>query len=132
MITMAAVGVALDLITWIMPHYVVWGLHLRRAHKVAITALFAFGILSEATCAWFDDKTDRIQDDCHWRFSYYCHHRRVFWWRSDLWHRHQLALGARPDEYRYHRCLLATLASSIREGGATQTHAYPYPRYPAH
>ncbi|KAF2629538.1 hypothetical protein BU25DRAFT_429826 [Macroventuria anomochaeta] len=43
---MAVVGVGLDLITWITPHYVVWGLRLRRAHKLAITAIFAFGILT--------------------------------------------------------------------------------------
>lgn len=45
MITMAAVGVGLDLITWITPHCVVWSMRLRLAHKIAITAIFAFGIL---------------------------------------------------------------------------------------
>lgn len=48
MITIAAVGVGLDIITWLTPHYVVWRLRLRLAHKLAITAVFAFGILSDA------------------------------------------------------------------------------------
>jgi hypothetical protein len=47
MITIAAVGVGLDIVTWLAPHYVVWGLQLRLAHKFAITAIFAFGILSQ-------------------------------------------------------------------------------------
>lgn len=42
---MTTVGIGLDLITWVTPHYVVWGLHVRLAHKVAISAIFAFGIL---------------------------------------------------------------------------------------
>jgi len=37
----------LDIATWLTPHYVVWALRLRLAHKLAITAIFAFGILSE-------------------------------------------------------------------------------------
>lgn len=46
MITIAAVGVGLDTIIWLAPHYVVWTLQLRLAYKLAITAIFAFGILS--------------------------------------------------------------------------------------
>lgn len=46
MITNAAVGVGLDIVTWLTPHYVVWSLQLRLAHKLAITVIFAFGILS--------------------------------------------------------------------------------------
>ena len=46
---MAAVGVGVDVTTWITPHYVVWGLRLRLAHKLAITVIFAFGILFDTT-----------------------------------------------------------------------------------
>lgn len=45
---MAALGVALDLLTWTIPHCVVWRLRLRLAHKIAITAIFALGILCDA------------------------------------------------------------------------------------
>lgn len=44
--TVVAVGLGVDILTWTTPHYVVWGLQLRRAHKLAITAIFAIGILS--------------------------------------------------------------------------------------
>jgi hypothetical protein len=43
----AACGLALDVLTWTLPHCVVWRLQLRLAHKVAITVIFAFGSLSE-------------------------------------------------------------------------------------
>ncbi|KAF1917085.1 hypothetical protein BDU57DRAFT_448159, partial [Ampelomyces quisqualis] len=42
----AAIGVALDAFTWMLPHYVVWRLQLRPAHKMAITAIFALGLLN--------------------------------------------------------------------------------------
>ncbi|KAF2131112.1 hypothetical protein P153DRAFT_211291 [Dothidotthia symphoricarpi CBS 119687] len=45
-ITIAAVGVAIDCVTWMLPHWVVWNLQLRPAHKVAITAIFALGTLN--------------------------------------------------------------------------------------
>ncbi|KAH5129808.1 hypothetical protein HBH70_199540 [Parastagonospora nodorum] len=45
-VNMAALGVALDLLTWTIPHCVVWRLQLRLAHKMAITAIFALGILN--------------------------------------------------------------------------------------
>ncbi|KAF2036408.1 hypothetical protein EK21DRAFT_96328 [Setomelanomma holmii] len=41
-----ALGVALDGLTWLLPHCVVWRLQLRRAHKLAITTIFAFGVLN--------------------------------------------------------------------------------------
>ena len=40
-----ACGMAIDLAIWSLPHFVVWKLQLRRAHKVAITIIFALGIL---------------------------------------------------------------------------------------
>lgn len=43
-----AVGLVVDILTWAMPHYVVWGMQLRLAHKLAITAIFAIGTLSGA------------------------------------------------------------------------------------
>ena len=46
-IAIAATGVVLDAVTWMLPHYVVWRLQLRLAHKIAITAIFAFGLLSD-------------------------------------------------------------------------------------
>lgn len=46
---MAALGLAVDALTWILPHCVVWSLQLRRAHKIAITAIFATGILCDST-----------------------------------------------------------------------------------
>ncbi|KAH7075457.1 hypothetical protein BKA63DRAFT_297721 [Paraphoma chrysanthemicola] len=45
-VTMAAAGVALDAVIWLLPHCVVWRLQLRRAHKLAITGIFAFGVLN--------------------------------------------------------------------------------------
>jgi hypothetical protein len=39
------VGVALDGCAWMMPHWIVWKLQLGLAHKVAITAIFALGLL---------------------------------------------------------------------------------------
>jgi hypothetical protein len=46
-IAIAACGLALDVHTWTLPHCVVWRLQLRLAHKVAITAIFAFSLLSK-------------------------------------------------------------------------------------
>ncbi|KAF2848888.1 hypothetical protein T440DRAFT_400458 [Plenodomus tracheiphilus IPT5] len=43
---MASLGVALDAVTWLLPHYVVWRLRLRLAHRIAITAIFAFGLIT--------------------------------------------------------------------------------------
>lgn len=46
-ISLAGFGLIIDGVTWIMPHFVVWTLQLRRAHKIAITSIFALGILCE-------------------------------------------------------------------------------------
>jgi hypothetical protein len=35
----------MDAVTWLLPHFVVWDLQLRIAHKIAITVIFAFGLL---------------------------------------------------------------------------------------
>lgn len=44
----AALGVGIDALTWVLPHYVVWRkLKLRLAHKLAITTIFAFGSLCD-------------------------------------------------------------------------------------
>jgi hypothetical protein len=54
-IAITACGLALSVLTWTLPHFVVWRLQLRLAHKVAITVIFAFSLLSEnlhlAICA---------------------------------------------------------------------------------
>ncbi|KAF1938906.1 hypothetical protein EJ02DRAFT_446549 [Clathrospora elynae] len=39
-------GVAVDGISWLLPHYVVWRLKLRKSHKIAITVIFAFGLFN--------------------------------------------------------------------------------------
>ncbi|OSS50089.1 hypothetical protein B5807_04800 [Epicoccum nigrum] len=44
LITLVAVSIGVDVITWTTPHHVVWGLQLRRAHKIAITVIFAIGL----------------------------------------------------------------------------------------
>jgi hypothetical protein len=44
-VAIAGIGLALDALTWILPHYVVWGLQLRLSHRIAITFIFAFGLL---------------------------------------------------------------------------------------
>ena len=44
LITLGAVGIGIDVVTWSTPHLVVWGLQLRRAHKIAITVIFAIGV----------------------------------------------------------------------------------------
>lgn len=46
LITLVAVSIGIDVVTWTTPHHVVWGLQLRRAHKLAITAIFAIGVTS--------------------------------------------------------------------------------------
>lgn len=40
-------GCLLDGVIWSLPHVVVWQLRLRRAHKIAITIIFALGLLCE-------------------------------------------------------------------------------------
>jgi hypothetical protein len=44
-ITVAACGLALDALSWTLPHCVIWRLQLRLAHKTAITAIFALSLL---------------------------------------------------------------------------------------
>jgi hypothetical protein len=44
-VAIAGMGLALDALIWTLPHCVVWRLHLRLAHQVAITLIFAFGLL---------------------------------------------------------------------------------------
>lgn len=44
-LAMATLGVAMDALTWLLPHYVVWRLQLPLAHRLAITAIFAFGLM---------------------------------------------------------------------------------------
>lgn len=46
-ITLAGFGLIVDGVTWIMPHWVVWKLQLQPAHKLAITSIFALGILCD-------------------------------------------------------------------------------------
>ncbi|KAH7399061.1 hypothetical protein DE146DRAFT_783032, partial [Phaeosphaeria sp. MPI-PUGE-AT-0046c] len=42
----AAIGLALDALLWSLPHHVVWRLHHRLSHKIAITAIFSLGLLN--------------------------------------------------------------------------------------
>ena len=44
-ICIAVLGVVLDAVIWCLPHYVVWHLKLRLSHKVAVSVIFAFGLL---------------------------------------------------------------------------------------
>jgi hypothetical protein len=44
-VTIAIVGVILDAVTWYLPHQVVWNLRLRLSHKMAVSLIFAFGLL---------------------------------------------------------------------------------------
>jgi len=44
-VVMASVGLAMDALTWLLPHYVVWRLQLPLVHRLAITAIFAFGLM---------------------------------------------------------------------------------------
>ena len=46
----AALGITLDVLTWSLPHCVVWRLQLRLSHKIAVSAMFAFGLLCEDLC----------------------------------------------------------------------------------
>ncbi|ORX96022.1 hypothetical protein BCR34DRAFT_549469 [Clohesyomyces aquaticus] len=39
-------GIAIDGVTWTLPHFVVWSLQLRRLHRLAISFIFALGILN--------------------------------------------------------------------------------------
>lgn len=128
LVTMAAVGVALDLLTWITPHYVVWHLQLRRAHKLAITVIFAFGILFENTIDSIAGRIDDGQDYRCWRFSYRRHHEPLLYGRCCVRHRHQLALGSCSDEYGNNCCMFATLASGVREGSAKAIHTHQQTR----
>ncbi|KAF2659399.1 hypothetical protein K491DRAFT_194432 [Lophiostoma macrostomum CBS 122681] len=42
----AGCGLVLDGGIWLLAHFVVWDLQLRNAHKIAITVIFAFGLLN--------------------------------------------------------------------------------------
>ena len=44
-VTIAAWGIFIDVIIWVLPHPVVWHLHLCRPYKLAITAIFGLGAL---------------------------------------------------------------------------------------
>jgi len=45
-VVMASVGLAMDALTWLLSHYVVWRLQLPLVHRLAITAIFAFGLIT--------------------------------------------------------------------------------------
>ncbi|KAF2712755.1 hypothetical protein K504DRAFT_211565 [Pleomassaria siparia CBS 279.74] len=57
-IALAIFGLIIDGVTWIMPHFVVWGLQLRKAHKIAITSIFALGLMCE------DWRPSRVPSQC--------------------------------------------------------------------
>lgn len=46
-VTIAVLGVVLDAVIWCLPHYVVWHLKLRHSHRVAVSVIFAFGLLCD-------------------------------------------------------------------------------------
>ncbi|KAK1913329.1 hypothetical protein P3342_005265 [Pyrenophora teres f. teres] len=50
LVAIAATGVALDCLVWYLPHHVVWKLRLRIAHRVAVSAVFAFRLLNVIIC----------------------------------------------------------------------------------
>ncbi|KAF1829471.1 hypothetical protein BDW02DRAFT_509894 [Decorospora gaudefroyi] len=45
-VSLAALGITLDCLTWCLPHYVVWRLQLRLSHKIAVSFIFALGFLN--------------------------------------------------------------------------------------
>lgn len=45
-IAMAAAGLVLDGVIFSLPHFVVWRLQLRKAHKIAMSSVFALGVLN--------------------------------------------------------------------------------------
>lgn len=47
MIALTVCSLVMDGFIWSLPHFVVWKLQLRTAHKAAITVLFALGLLWE-------------------------------------------------------------------------------------
>jgi hypothetical protein len=49
-VSIAILSVLLDALVWYLPHHVVWNLQLRLSHKLAISAIFAFGLLCDAPC----------------------------------------------------------------------------------
>ncbi|KAF2201333.1 hypothetical protein GQ43DRAFT_440664, partial [Delitschia confertaspora ATCC 74209] len=57
-IIVVSLGVLIDAVIWSLPHFVVWKLRLRRAHKMALTALFSLGILYEEQ----DPETGRVME----------------------------------------------------------------------
>jgi hypothetical protein len=50
----------IDSVIWSLPHFIVWRLRLRRAHKIAISAIFALGLLCDFKCllSVFSSNTD--------------------------------------------------------------------------
>lgn len=54
-IYISASGLVLDAIIWLLPHPVVWKLQLRRVHKIAITSMFALGLLYGDHCVESSD-----------------------------------------------------------------------------
>jgi hypothetical protein len=46
-LALAALGLGIDGVIWIMPHRFVWKLQLRLAHKIAITSIFTLGLLCD-------------------------------------------------------------------------------------
>ncbi|KAF2257321.1 hypothetical protein BU26DRAFT_474145 [Trematosphaeria pertusa] len=59
----------LDAVIWSLPHFVVWTLQLRRAHKIAITIIFGLGVFNVIIAAfritsstWVDFRGDFTYD----------------------------------------------------------------------
>jgi hypothetical protein len=46
-VAIVSLGVVLDALIWCLPHYVVWHLNLRLSHKLAVSVMFAFGLLCD-------------------------------------------------------------------------------------
>jgi hypothetical protein len=70
-IAIAGVGVALDALIWTLPHRVIWRLQLRISHKVAITVIFAFGLLcNDSHTADMYTLLTVYQQHRYWRSAY--------------------------------------------------------------
>lgn len=81
LITLVAVSIGVDVITWTTPHHVVWGLQLRRAHKIAITVIFAIGLTFVLHIRYIIVScTDLAQNDRHWRYPCGQYRKVCLWW----------------------------------------------------
>lgn len=128
-IAAVASRVALDGCIWIMPHFVVWRLQLRRAHKIAITVIFGLGLMyifrpTFLSFTYHVFLLTTIQKYSARRLSYWSPLHKRFLWRSHYWHGCCFHVGCSSVEHGHHRCLLSPSTSDIRMYDTT--HLDPY------